>query len=139
MQVCIVYAGADRNGAKLKTLSEGFAKGLEAQGHQVDIISAYDEGTRLTLYDYVIMGAEPVSFFSAKIPDAVSKFLAQAGTVSGKRCLAFIPSCLRKGKTLQNLMKAMEREGMILKLSEIIRKPDEAMAIGKRLNVERNN
>ena len=36
-------------------------------------------------------------------------------------------------------MKAMEREGMILKLSEIIRKPDEAMAIGKRLNVERNN
>lgn len=139
MQVGIVYAGADRNGAKLKAIAEAFAKGLEAQGHQADIISAYEEGTRLTLYDYVIVGAEPVSFFSAKIPESISKFLAQAGTVSGKRCLAFIPSCLRKGKTLQNLMKAMEREGMYLKLSEVIRRPDEALAIGKRLNVERNN
>ena len=139
MQVGIVYAGADRNGAKLKAIAEAFAKGLEAQGHQADIISAYEEGTRLTLYDYVIVGAEPVSFFSAKIPESISKFLAQAGTVSGKRCLAFIPSCLRKGKTLQNLMKAMEREGMYLKLSEVIKRPDEALAIGKRLNVERNN
>ena len=43
------------------------------------------------------------------------------------------------GKALLNLMKAMEGEGMILKLSEIIKKPEEAMAIGKRLNVERNN
>ena len=139
MQVGIVYAGADRNGAKLKAIAEAFAKGLEAQGHQADIISAYEEGTRLTLYDYVIVGAEPVSFFSAKIPESISKFLAQAGTVSGKRCLAFIPSCLRKGKTLQNLMKAMEREGMYLKLSEVIKRPDEELAIGKRLNVERNN
>ena len=139
MQVGIVYAGADRNGAKLKAIAEAFAKGLEAQGHQADIISACEEGTRLTLYDYVIVGAEPVSFFSAKIPESISKFLAQAGTVSGKRCLAFIPSCLRKGKTLQNLMKAMEREGMYLKLSEVIKRPDEALAIGKRLSVERNN
>ena len=117
MQVGIVYAGADRNGAKLKAIAEAFAKGLEAQGHQADIISAYEEGTRLTLYDYVIVGAEPVSFFSAKIPESISKFLAQAGTVSGKRCLAFIPSCLRKGKTLQNLMKKQPRHGKNSRLS----------------------
>lgn len=35
-------------------------------------------------------------------------------------------------------MKVMEGEGMYLKLSEIIKKPDIAFALGKRLNVERN-
>ena len=53
--------------------------------------------------------------------------------------MAFISGGLRKGRTLQNLMKIMESEGMILKLSEVISKPDEATAIGKRLNVERNS
>ena len=138
MQVCVVYAAKSReSGDKLKAICQSFAKGLEMQGHQVDIISAYDE-TRLTPYDYVIIGSEPVSFFSASIPSILSKFLAQAGTISGKRCMAFIPSCLRKGRTLQNLMKAMEGEGMMLKLSDVIKRPDEALAIGKRLTVERN-
>ena len=139
MQVCVVFAAANRNGGdRLKSIAESFAKGLEMQGHQADVINAYDGDIRLTRYDYVVIGTEPVSFFSAKIPESVSLFLSQVGTVTGKRCMAFISGGLRKGKTLQNLMKAMEGEGMILKLSEVIKKPDEAMAIGKRLNVERN-
>lgn len=138
MQVCVVYAGKDREGTALRTLAQALAQGLNAQGHQTDVVNAYTDDTRLTRYDYVIIGSEPVSFFSARIPEILSKFLAQAGTVSGKRCLTFISGGLRKGKTLQNLMKTMEKEGMILKLSEVITKPGEAMAIGKRLNVERN-
>ncbi len=138
MQVCVVYAGKDREGTALRTIAQALAQGLNAQGHQTDVVNAYTDDTRLTRYDYVIIGFEPVSFFSARIPEILSKFLAQAGTVSGKRCLAFISGGLRKGKTLQNLMKTMEKEGMILKLSEVITKPGEAMAIGKRLNVERN-
>lgn len=138
MQVCVVYAGKDREGTALRTIAQALAQGLNAQGHQTDVVNAYTDDTRLTPYDYVIIGSEPVSFFSARIPEILSKFLAQAGTVSGKRCLAFISGGLRKGKTLQNLMKTMEKEGMILKLSEVITKPGEAMAIGKRLNVERN-
>ena len=138
MQVCVVYAGKDREGTALRTIAQALAQGLNAQGHQTDVVNAYTDDTRLTRYDYVIIGSEPVSCFSASIPEILSKFLAQAGTVSGKRCLAFISGGLRKGKTLQNLMKTMEKEGMILKLSEVITKPGEAMAIGKRLNVERN-
>ncbi len=138
MQVCVVYAAKSReSGENLKAIAQSFAKGLEMQGHNADVISAYDEA-RLTLYDYVVIGSEPVSFFSAAVPGILPKFLAQAGTVSGKRCTAFITGCLRKGKTLQNLMKTMEGEGMMLKLSEVIKKPEEALAIGKRLNVERN-
>ena len=139
MQVCIVYAAKSReSGDKLKTICQSLAKGLEMQGHQADVVNAHDD-TRLTLYDYVVIGSESVSFFSASVPEILTKFLAEAGTVSGKRCMAFITPCLRKGKTLQNLMKTMEREGMMLKISEVIKKPEEALAIGKRLNVERNN
>ncbi len=138
MQVAVLYAARTREGGNLEKLAKAMAKGIEGQGHQVDVINMYESGTRLTIYDYIVIGSEPVSFFSANVPSAVSKFLAGAGTISGKRCLAFISGGLRKGRTLQNLMKTMEHEGMYLKLSEVIKKEDEALAIGKRLNVERN-
>lgn len=138
MLVCVLYAGRTREGGKLKAIADSLAHGIASQGHQVDVVNIYDGETRLTPYDYVIIGSEPVSFFSAAVPANIQKFLAQAGTVSGKRCLAFISGGLRKNKTLLNLMKTMEGEGMILKLSEVITKPEVAQAIGKRLNVERN-
>ena len=138
MQVCVLYAGRTRESDRLSGLAKAVAKGIETQGHQVDVINMYEEGVRLTIYDYVVIGSEPVSFFSAQVPQQISAFLAQAGTVSGKRCFAFISGGLRKGKALQNLMKAMEHEGMYLRLSDIITKKDAAEAIGKHLNVERN-
>ena len=139
MQVCILYAGKTRESDKLKAISEALAKGIAGNGHIADVVNMRSEDKRLTIYDYVIIGTEPVSFFSASIPEDIRKYLAEAGTVSGKRCMAFVSgSGLRKGKTLLNLMKAMEGEAMILKLSEVIKNPGEAQAIGKRLNVERN-
>ncbi len=138
MQVCVLYAGKVRDNDKLKAISEALARGIAGNGHTVDVINMYTEEKRLTVYDYVIIGSEPVSFFSASLPAVIKKYLAQAGTVSGKRSMAFISGGLRKNKTLLNLMKLMESEGMYLKLSEVINKPEEAQAVGKRLNVERN-
>ena len=139
MQVCILYAGKSRESDRLKAVSEALARGLAGNGHIADVVNMRTEEKRLTIYDYVIIGTEPVSFFSASVPGEIAKVLAAAGAVSGKRCMAFVTgSGLRKNKTLLNLMKAMEGEGMILKLSEVIKNPGEAQAIGKRLNVERN-
>ncbi len=138
MQVCIVSAGKSRESSHLTELCKAMAKGIESQGHRVDVVSIYDGDTRLTIYDYVVIGSEPVSFFSAKVPELLSRFLEQAGTVSGKRCMAFVTGGLRKNRTLLNLMKKMESEGMILKFSEVIQKPDAAAAVGRHLNVERN-
>ena len=54
-------------------------------------------------------------------------------------CFAFVvKGGLRSQKTLSLLMKAMEGEGMYLKFSDVLKKPDVAYALGKRLNVERN-
>ncbi len=138
MQVCILYASRNRESDKLKAIADSLAKGISAQGHIPTVINMNAEHERLSIYDYVIIGTETVSLFSAKVPDVISKYLAEAGTVSGKRCMAFISGGLRKSKALLNLMKVMEGEGMMLRTSEIITKADAAMAIGKRLNVERN-
>jgi hypothetical protein len=42
---------------------------------------------------------------------------------------------VRSMKTLQALMKTMEREGMFLKKSEIINKIDLARAVGKHVKI----
>ncbi len=139
MQVCILYAGKTRESEKLKAVSEALARGIAGNGHIADVVNMRSEDRRLTIYDYIVIGTEPVSFFSASIPGDIAKYLAGSGTVSGKRCMAFVSgSGMRKNRTLLNLMKTMESEGMILKFSEVINKPDEAQAVGKRLNVERN-
>jgi hypothetical protein len=42
---------------------------------------------------------------------------------------------LRSMKTLQALMKTMEKEGMFLKKSEILTKVDFARAVGKHIQI----
>ncbi len=138
MQICIVSAGRTRESGRLTELCQAMARGIESQGHQVDVINMHEGGKRLTIYDYIVIGSEPVSFFSARVPGDLSRFLAESGSVSGKRCMAFITGGLRKGKTLQNLMRIMESEGMILKFSEVIANAGQATVVGKHLNVERN-
>ena len=140
MQVCIIYAGKDRADTSLESISKELARGLESQGHSADVFNMYvDTDRKLSFYDYIIVGSNATGFFGGRIPDVIRTYLSRAGQISGKRCLAFVSKGgLRSQKTLSLLMKVMEGEGMYLKLSEIIKKPDIAFALGKRLNVERN-
>ena len=57
MQVCVVYAGRTRDDSRLKAIADAFAHGIGTQGHQVDVINAYDSEARLTRYDYVVSRA----------------------------------------------------------------------------------
>ena len=122
------------------SISKELARGLESQGHSADVFNMYvDTDRKLSFYDYIIVGTNATGFFGGRIPDVIRTYLSRAGQISGKRCLAFVSKGgLRSQKTLSLLMKVMEGEGMYLKLSEIIKKPDIAFALGKRLNVERN-
>ena len=122
---------------KLLQVSKGLASGIEAQGHQVDLIDAsHDVNTKLTIYEYIAVGTEITSLFGGKIPEAVGNFLASAGIVAGKRSFAFV---LKKpfgtDKGLQRLMKAMEGEGMYLRFSNVLNTGTEAEYIGKRLKI----
>lgn len=136
MRTAIIFF-AENSREKMLQMTRALAKGIEAQGHQVDIIDGgRDVNSKLTIYEYIAVGVEPLTFFSGKIPVRVGEFLSGSGIVSGKRSFAFT---LKKGfgsnRALTRVMKAMEHEGMYLKLSDILTSPEEAEAIGKRLHV----
>ncbi len=137
MRVCVLYCGKGSSSPKLKEIAGALAKGIESQGHTVDVFDMRLEGGKIiSFYDYIVVGSENVSLWGGKVPDMVPKFLKQAGTISGKRCMAFIVNGgIRSGKTLHHLMHSMESEGMYLKTSDILKKKDYAQAVGKRLHI----
>ena len=111
------------------------AKGMESMGHRVDIIDAWTEdGYRLPGYEYIAIAAESISFFSGKIPDAVPKILSAGSSLGGKKSAAFIKKGgLFTARALAGLMRAMEKEGMMINWSEVLLNPPHAEALGKRI------
>lgn len=118
-------------------LAKALARGIERQGHTVDTFDgARDPNVRLTIYQYVAIGAEALGGFGGNIPETVKTFLAAAGVVSGRKSYAFVEkSTFGAAKALSRLMKCMEGEGMFLKNSDILRSPTEAEEIGRRLRI----
>lgn len=139
MKVAVVFY-AQKQQEKLREISQALSRGISAQGHEVDVIDAKNESNKkLSFYEYIALGTEQMNFLGGKIPPGLLSYLRQAGTVSGKRCYAFvIKSGLRPLKTLTALMKQMESEGMFLKVSDIVTKPTDAQEIGKRLHIKRS-
>jgi len=132
MRVAVISAPSHRRSPPDYALA--LAKGMEAMGHTVEVIDAWtDDGMKLPGCQYIAIATEPLSFFSAKIPEVVTKILATRG-IDGKKSAAFVKkSGLRSGKTLINLMNAMEKEGMIVNWSEILLNAPHAEAMGKRI------
>jgi hypothetical protein len=119
-------------------LSKAVARGIEKQGNQVDTFDGVkDTNLKLTMYQYVVIGAEPQGTFGGKIPDSLAPFLANSGAVVGKKCYAFISKArFGAAKSLTALMKCMEAEGMLIKTSDILRSVTEAEEIGHRLHIQ---
>ena len=140
MKVCILYAAKSKDSSNIKKISAALAKGIEEQNHIVDIVDIKLEGSKIiSYYDYLIVGTEAINTFGGKIPQNITTFLRNSGTISGKRCMGFVTKGgIRSAKTLQSLMKVMEAEGMYLKTSDVIDKESIATAIGKRLHIEAN-
>lgn len=110
-------------------------KGMESMGHRVDLIDAWTgDGFRLPGYEYIAVAAEPVSFFSGKLPEAAATILSAGSGLVGKKSAAFVKkSGLFTGRALANLMRAMEKEGMTINWSDILLSPAHAEALGKRV------
>jgi hypothetical protein len=106
---------------------------MEAAGHRVDVLDCRTgDGRRLPGYEYVTVYAEPASLFGASMPEALGRMLA-SGYLAGKKSAAFLKKTGPfAGKALRGLMRAMEKEGMFVNWSEIIRSVSHAEALGKR-------
>ncbi|MCL2277479.1 MAG: hypothetical protein FWC21_06220 [Treponema sp.] len=131
MRIAIVSAPANR--MTPPDYVKSLAKGMMAMGHMVDIIDAWTEdGIRLPGYEYVTVVAEPISVFSGKIIDNISRILAGGSSLVGKKSAAFIKKKgLFTNRALFNLMRAMEKEGMRINWSDILFNPPHAEAMGK--------
>ncbi|MDR2434560.1 MAG: hypothetical protein LBD47_08320 [Treponema sp.] len=114
---------------------KALAKGMESMGHRVDLIDAWTEdGFRLPGYEYIAVAAEPVSFFSGRLGEAAAKILSAGSGLVGKKSAAFVKkSGLFSGRALANLMRTMEKEGMMINWSDILLNPPHAEALGKRI------
>jgi menaquinone-dependent protoporphyrinogen IX oxidase len=136
MRAAVVFF-ATNSRDRILNITRSLARGIESQGHQVDIIDGvHDVNAKLTMYQYIAVGSQTLSNVSSKIPDKVSHFLGSSGMVAGKRSFAFVTkNVFGAAKALARLMKSMEKEGMFLKYSSILSSPPEAEEIGKRLHI----
>jgi hypothetical protein len=133
MRIAVISAPA--RGREIPDYVLAFAKGMESMGHRVDIINAWTEdGFRLPGYEYVVVVAESASLFGGKMPEALPRILSGGGGLVGKKSAAFLR---KKGpfvsRGLSNLMRAMEKEGMLVNWSDIILNPPHAEQLGKRI------
>ncbi|MBN2441975.1 MAG: hypothetical protein JXJ04_11530 [Spirochaetales bacterium] len=135
MRVAVIFFSTDKR-TQLIDISKALVRGIESQGHQVDLIDGLKNiGKKLTAYQYIVLGTESLGFMG-KIPEKISSFLSHAGMIGGKRCSAFIiKALLGTQKALLNLMKLMEQEGMYLTFSDIFESTGHAEMIGKKLHV----
>jgi menaquinone-dependent protoporphyrinogen IX oxidase len=131
MRIAVISAPAARK--QPPDYVQALAKGMEMMGHRVDIIDAWTEdGMRLPGYEYIAVTAEPVSFFSGKINQKIAKVLAAGSTLAGKKSAAFIKKAgLFSNRALSNLMRAMEKEGMVVNWSDLLFNAPHAEAMGK--------
>jgi len=133
MRIAVISAPASRR--EPQEYIRSLAKGMESMGHRVDIVDAWkDDGYRLPGYEYIVVVGEPVSFFSGKIVTNIPKMLATGSSLSGKKSAAFIKKeGLFSSRALSNLMRAMEKEGMVVNWSDILFNAPHAEAMGKRI------
>jgi hypothetical protein len=111
------------------------AKGMEAMGHRVDVIDAWtDDGYRLPGYEYIVISAEQVSLFGGRMPEPIAKVLAGGSGLIGRKGAAFLKKTGPfTAKALANLMRAMEKEGIVVNWSDILLGASHAEQLGKRI------
>ena len=134
MRIVLVSVPAQRTGIPLYIKS--LALGMESMGHKVNIMDAWTEdGFSLPGYEYVAVCAEAASAWGGKMPDALSRILSSGSGLVGKKSAAFFKKRgpLFVNRALSNLMKAMEKEGMLINWSDIILGSQHAEAMGKRI------
>jgi len=124
---------SEKYGSRTVETAKGLARGMEAAGCRADLVDGLREtGKRLSSYDSLVLCCEALTFFSGKISEKIPVFLAGAGLVSGKRSYAFISGrSFSANRALSRLMRAMEKEGLFLRYSEVLSSPAHAESVGR--------
>lgn len=132
MRIAVISLCARRK--EIPEYVKSLARGMESMGHRVDVLDAWtDDGFRLPGYEYVAVCAEADP--RGRMPDVLPKILGLGSGLVGKKSAAFLKktSPFFVNRALKNLMKAMEKEGMLINWSDFILSGPQAEALGKRI------
>lgn len=105
-------------------------------GHRVEVVdgTCSTEALRLVPYEYVVVFSPSYGLFKGKIPARVTEVLSSCGNLTGKKGAAFVTKSLFSAPSAnQVLMKAMEKEGMVINDFNIIGDSEQARVVGSRL------
>jgi len=134
----LVFAKPSRR-PKVLAIAEQLALGMREQGAQAEVILAHPgHEVKLTGFHYIAVGCDVRAVWKGTLPTELAPLLSQGGILTGKKAFAFVvPSLLGTSKTLSQLMRALEREGMLLRYSDILSKGEQAKTLGRRLKLDR--
>jgi len=121
MRIAVISVPGQRRG--IPDYVNSLARGMESMGHRVDIVDAWTEdGFRLPGYEYIAVCAEAVSLWGGIMPDVLPKIRGVGSGLVGKKSGAFLKMTgpFFSTRALSDLMKAMEKEGILINWSEII-------------------
>ena len=137
VRVAVVYFSKSKS-SRVNATATALAKALEARGAQVDLVNgSQTRDAKLTGHHFLAIGCDVLAAFGGKLPPELKVFLANSGLIAGKRALAWVTSApLGANKTLLQLMRAMEAEGLLLQTSEIFTKADEASRVASQLKID---
>ena len=132
MRVAVIFFSGQKR-EKLMQLGQGGRAGHRKAGKPGrHLRRPAGREVRLTIYQYIVVGAEPLGTFGGKIPETARTFLRlRRERLPGKSpTRSFRRRHSAPRKSLSALMKSMEGEGMVIKTSDILRSAMEAEEIG---------
>lgn len=134
MKIGIIYF-PDKKG-KILEFSKEYERGLKERGFQVELIDGSKGEKNLLQYQFVIIGCYTASAFGGKIDLPIINFLKKSTGLLGKHCSCFVDKRIGSFRTLSNLMKLLEKEGVIMFSSEEIKDKNVAYQIATRMSIE---
>lgn len=135
-RLAVVYEA--QPGSDLLSLAKALARGLGIRtGFSVDVLELSQCLDRsLTPYSYLAFGCTVRSWFKGRLDPRWAQVLPKCGNLVGKKGFAFTEArLLGSQRTLLNLMKQLESQGLFLRSSEILSDETVAEAVGQELKV----
>ena len=136
MRVALVHFLSPGKDSKHKGILQKLENAVINKGYQIDIFNAKTDFStmRLTGYDYISIIVPSSALFGSKLPEKFDEILDNSGNLTTKKgCALVVKSGFSSWKTCKNLMKAMEKQGVLLDYFEVVDNPDHAAYVGKKI------
>jgi hypothetical protein len=136
MKVGIIYFAEKSDSPVLET-ARAVTRSLEKIGHTTELIDGYKDLIRVSGISYICFCLQGQSAMSAAINPRISAQLNQVTGLAGKRgCVFFQKQLFWPEKSLQRALRVIEAQGVFLRNSFVVAKPEAAGVFASRLDLE---